>query len=90
MRDKRFRTRNERCREQGIRQCDLAGKTIAGIVARPGPNGHPVVMMLQFDDGTCLEFVTPAGERELKRQAGQAPGQGSAGDLPEPQLALAV
>ncbi|AKS42521.1 hypothetical protein [Wenzhouxiangella marina] len=46
----------------------IVGKTIVGVVARPGRNGQPpVVLMLQFDDGEVVEFVSPRSDRLLKR-----------------------
>ncbi|GEM_PF-1657122 len=84
----RFKTRSERCREQGIRQQDLVGKTISGVVAHPGVSGRGVVIMLQFDDGSCLEFMTPASERALKNLIGA--NRDGRRVTAEPQLALAV
>lgn len=61
----------------------MVGKCIAGVVSRPGRAGEPpVIMMLQFDDGSVVEFVSPRGHRELARAASSgrrrfahAPGQ---------------
>lgn len=49
---------------------DLIGKTISGVVAVTGP-GESVreIWMLQFSDGTHVEFVSPAAKRSLKRSA---------------------
>lgn len=48
---------------------DLIGKTITGAVAvaQPG-NGRREVWMLQFSDGSHVEFVSPQGKRRLRRQ----------------------
>ena len=47
---------------------DLLGKTITGIVAVSEP-GESVreIWMLQFSDGTHVEFVSPSAKRSLKR-----------------------
>lgn len=51
---------------------DIVGKTISGVIARPGCNGEPpVVLMLRFDDGSVVEFVSPRSDR-LLRQATRA------------------
>lgn len=58
----------------------IVGKTVAGVVARAGRSGEPpTVMMLQFDDGSVVEFVSPRGDqvlrdalRQSRRSASQA------------------
>jgi hypothetical protein len=46
----------------------IVGKTISSVVARPGKNGEPpVVLMMQFEDGSVVEFVSPRSDRLLKR-----------------------
>ena len=66
----------------------IVGKCISGVIARPGHDGEPpTVMMLQFDDGSVLEFVSPRSDRILKnaiRQTRQGPSK-----CPD-QLALAT
>ena len=49
---------------------DLIGKTISGVVAVTEP-GERVreIWMLQFSDGTHVEFVSPSAKRSLKRSA---------------------
>ncbi len=49
---------------------DLIGKTISGIVAVTEA-GESVreIWMLQFSDGTHVEFVSPSARRRLKRSA---------------------
>ena len=46
---------------------DLIGKTITGVVAVTPP-GEDVreIWMLQFSDGSHVEFVSPQGRRRLK------------------------
>jgi len=46
----------------------IVGKTILSVVARPGRKGQPpVVLMMQFDDGSVVEFVSPRSDRLLKK-----------------------
>jgi len=46
----------------------IVGKTISSVVAKPGKNGQPPVMlMLQFEDGSVVEFVSPRSDRLLKQ-----------------------
>ena len=49
----------------------LVGKTITGIVATPGKddNQHRI-WMLQFSDGSHVEFVSPSARRRLNRVTG--------------------
>jgi len=69
---------------------DLIGKTISGIVAvnQPGENTREI-WMLQFSDGTHVEFVSPTAKRSLKRFSTKrtAPVKRPVNDL---QLALNV
>jgi hypothetical protein len=69
---------------------DLIGKTITGVIAVTPP-GEDVreIWMLQFSDGSHVEFVSPDGKRRLRRSAGRK----KAGFGPRPgvlQLALNV
>jgi hypothetical protein len=49
----------------------LVGKTITGVVATPGKNNDPRrIWMLQFSDGTHVEFVSPSARRRLNRVTG--------------------
>jgi hypothetical protein len=51
---------------------EIVGKRITGVVARPGRAGQPpVVLMLHFDDGSVVEFVSPRSDRLLKRAVTQ-------------------
>jgi len=44
----------------------LVGKTITGVVATPGKGNDPRrIYMLQFSDGTHVEFVSPTARRRL-------------------------
>jgi hypothetical protein len=51
---------------------DLIGKTITGVIAVTPP-GEEVreIWMLQFSDGSHVEFVSPAARRSLRRSAGR-------------------
>jgi len=49
---------------------DLIGKTITGVVAvtQPGDDVREI-WMLQFSDGSHVEFVSPMAKRRLRRSA---------------------
>jgi len=50
---------------------ELLGKTITGIVATPGEGNDPHrIWMLQFSDGTHVEFVSPSARRRLIKVTG--------------------
>jgi hypothetical protein len=51
---------------------DLIGKTITGVIAVTPP-GDEVreIWMLQFSDGSHVEFVSPGAKRGLRRFAGR-------------------
>jgi len=50
---------------------ELLGKTITGIVATPGAGNDPHrIWMLQFSDGTHVEFVSPSARRRLIKATG--------------------
>lgn len=71
---------------------EIVGKCISGVIARPGRNGEPpMVMMLQFEDGSVVEFVSPRSDRVLKDAIEQTRRQGRdrSAQCPD-QLALAV
>lgn len=52
---------------------DLIGKTITGVVAvTPPGEAQREIWMLQFSDGSHVEFVSPAGKRRLRRTAGRS------------------
>ncbi|MFU8876645.1 MAG: hypothetical protein ACNA7E_00780 [Wenzhouxiangellaceae bacterium] len=69
----------------------IVGKTIAGVVARAGRKGEPpMVMMLQFEDGNVVEFVSPRSDRLLRDALhGSARGRSRGEDSPA-QMSLAV
>jgi hypothetical protein len=49
-------------------QRDLIGKTITGVVATPDADGGVrEIWMLQFSDGTHVEFVSPGARKGLRR-----------------------
>ena len=49
----------------------LVGKTITGVVATPGKDNDPhKIWMLQFSDGTHVEFVSPTARRRMIRATG--------------------
>jgi len=49
----------------------LVGKTITGVVATPGSDNDPHrIWMLQFSDGTHVEFVSPTARRRLIKATG--------------------
>jgi len=53
---------------------DLIGKTISGVIATTGQDGSPrELWMLQFSDGTHVEFVSP-GARKALRKSAKRPG----------------
>ncbi len=50
---------------------EVVGKTITGVVATRGEAGAPQrIWMLQFSDGSHVEFVSPSAKRRLIRAAG--------------------
>lgn len=73
---------------------DLVGKTITGVIAVPGnrrASRQPCeIWMMQFSDGSYVEFVSPGARRGLRRSAHTSAEQGSAGERAGPQLALNV
>ena len=69
---------------------NLVGKTISGIVAVQDHESDPIgIWMMQFTDGTHVEFVSPASRRRLQKGvAGRKPGRKRY--VSEAQLALNV
>jgi hypothetical protein len=46
---------------------DLIGKTITGVIASAGPHAAArEIWMLQFSDGTHVEFVSPSARKALR------------------------
>ena len=70
---------------------ELMGKTISGVVAVPGdkPGEHNRIWLLQFTDGTHVEFVSPNARRRLSRLAGAANPRARTRET-SPQLSLEV
>ena len=69
---------------------DLVGKTISGVIGiRDESDGPAKIWMLQFSDGTHVEFVSPEGQRRLRRASGQR-RRSVRRPVSDPQLALNV
>ena len=70
---------------------ELIGKTISGVIAVPGnrPGDRNRIWMLQFSDGTHVEFVSPTARRRLSRLA-TASSPTSGLTEASPQLSLEV
>ena len=50
---------------------NLVGKTISGVVAVQDHESEPAtIWMLQFSDGSHVEFVSPTAKRRLRTAAG--------------------
>ena len=50
---------------------NLVGKTISGVVAVQDHESEPAtIWMLQFSDGSHIEFVSPAAKRRLRTATG--------------------
>jgi len=70
---------------------DLVGKTITGIVASSARHAAPrEIWMMQFSDGTYVEFVSPAARTGLRRTATRPGSASQAVFLEAPQLTLNV
>lgn len=71
----------------------IVGKCVAGVIARAGRDGEPpVVLVMQFDDGSTVEFVSPRGDRLLRSALRETHRRADAvaGATAPAQLALAV
>lgn len=69
---------------------DLVGKTITGVVAAPVAGEGPLkIWMLQFSDGTHVEFVSPGARRTLRELTGMSHAR-TKRTAPDAQLALNV
>jgi hypothetical protein len=69
---------------------DLVGKTISGVVASPSNGPGPVrIYLLQFSDGSHVEFVSPSARRRLRTVSGTR-SRRSEQTPADPQLALNV
>ncbi|GEM_PF-3079029 len=52
----------------------IVGKRISAVIAKPGRNGQPPeVLMMQFDDGSVVEWVSPRSDAVLRRALSQRP-----------------
>lgn len=45
----------------------LIGKTITGVMTRPGQGGMPELLMLALEDGSFMQFVMPQKRRKPKK-----------------------
>ena len=70
---------------------DLIGKTITGVIATGAKSGGVrEIWLLQFSDGTHVEFVSPRAKSSL-RKAAQSPLQShNRPRVDSPQLAFNV
>jgi hypothetical protein len=71
---------------------DLVGKTITGVIASAeSQSAHREIWMLQFSDGTHVEFVSPQARKGLRKAArGQSRGRRlRAADVPQLNLNVA-
>ena len=72
-----------------IRQ-NLVGKTISGVVAVQDSESEPAtIWMLQFSDGSHVEFVSPRAKRRLRTATGITKNYATK-RIPEAQLVLNV
>ncbi len=49
----------------------IIGKTVSGVITRPANGGREHLLVLQFSDGSCFEFVSPAAARHLRNTGSQ-------------------
>ncbi len=70
---------------------DLVGKTITGVIASIAPHGSErELWMLQFSDGTHVEFVSPGARKALRKAIKRPVLVVKARPSGSPQLALNV
>jgi hypothetical protein len=68
---------------------DLVGKTITGVIATTAPgSGLAQIWMLQFADGSHVEFVSPGARRALQKAASRSRNRAPAKRSSKSQLAL--
>ena len=77
---------------QDVKQA-LLGKTITGVISRPGKNGVPELLMLALEDGSYMQFVVPSKNRRSQRKTSSYQSPPHTVDLgtvsaPEQQLPL--
>ncbi len=65
----------------------IIGRTITGVISKPVSGGGQTLMMLQFSDGTCFEFVSPRSARVID-QITQLTRSGDRQIPPQTQLAM--
>ena len=64
----------------------IVGKRIAAVVAKPGRDGQPPqVLMMQFDDGSVVEWISPRSDAVLRRALSAQPGRSRRHHLPGPE-----
>lgn len=69
---------------------NLLGKTISGVVAVQDRESEPAtIWLLQFSDGSHVEFVSPAAKRRLRTATGVNRMASTTG-IPDTQLVLNV
>ncbi len=69
---------------------NLLGKTISGVVAVQDRESEPaIIWMLQFSDGSHVEFVSPSAKRRLRTATGMNTMASTTG-IPDTQLVLNV
>lgn len=69
---------------------NLLGKTISGVVAvQDDETGPAQIWMLQFTDGSHVEFVSPAAKKRLRIGASRGKNRPPKA-IPDRQLALNV
>lgn len=52
----------------------IVGKRISAVVAKPGRGGQPPqVLMMQFDDGSIVEWISPRSDAVLRRALSHRP-----------------
>lgn len=67
----------------------IVGKRISGVIARPGRRGEPpMVLMLRFEDGSVVEFVSPRSDRILRQALSANSGGGKGAETSVTQLPL--
>ena len=70
---------------------DLVGKTITSVIALTEQRtAVREIWMLQFSDGTHVEFVSPRARKALRRSASRPALVGHAACCEAPQLSLNV
>jgi len=70
---------------------DLIGKTISGVIATTGQDGSPrEIWLLQFSDGTHVEFVSPGARKALRNSARRPASRAKSAQPQVHQLALNV